>query len=63
MKPTMVQILSGPHKGRIARIYSTWQRGTVRVELGEEEKEKFKDIFGPAQLLMEKKAEPTPSGA
>jgi hypothetical protein len=48
-----VQILSGPHKGRISRVYSTWQGNTLRVELGAREKDEFKDIFSPAQLLRE----------
>lgn len=46
-----VQILCGPHKGRISRVYSTWQGNTLRVELSASEKEKCKDIFSPAQLL------------
>ena len=53
-----VQILSGSHKGRIARVYSTWQGNTLRVELGAKEKEEFKDIFSPAQLLRDGSAEP-----
>ncbi len=53
-----VQILSGPHKGRISRVYSTWQGNTLRVELGTREKDEFKDIFSPAQLLREEIAEP-----
>jgi hypothetical protein len=48
-----VQILSGPHKGRVSRVYSTWQGNTLRVELGAREKDEFKDIFSPAQLLRE----------
>lgn len=48
-----VQILSGSHKGRISRVYSTWQGDTLRVELSAKEKEQFKDIFSPTQLLRE----------
>jgi hypothetical protein len=54
-----VRILSGAHKGRIARVYSTWQGNTLRVELGAREKEEFKDIFSPAQLLRDGSAEPS----
>ena len=53
-----VQILCGPHKGRVSRVYSTWQGNTLRVELGAKEKEEFKDIFSPAQLLRAGSAEP-----
>jgi len=55
-----VQILCGPHKGRISRVYSTWQGNTLRVELSASEKEKFKDIFEPAQLLRADKMESEP---
>jgi len=53
-----VQILSGPHRNRISRVYSTWQGNTLRVELSAKEKEEFKDIFSPAQLLRVQRAEP-----
>ena len=53
-----VQILSGPHRGRISRVYSAWQGNTLRVELGASEKEEFRDIFSPDQLLREQRAEP-----
>jgi hypothetical protein len=46
-----VQIIAGRHAGTVTRVYSTWQCGTLRVELGEEASEDFKDIYGPAQLL------------
>jgi len=57
----MVQILSGPHKGRVVRIYSKWQGNSVRVELGEQEKETFGDVFSPHKLIREKNAEPSPA--
>ena len=66
-----VQILCGSHSGRVARVYSSWQGDTVRVELGEIEKQGFRDIFSPMQLLREQDREPgappnggpaTPSG-
>ena len=46
-----VCILSGPHKGRIVRVYSRWRGNTVRVELGGQAKELYRDIFSPTQLL------------
>jgi hypothetical protein len=48
-----VQILVGRHRGRVVRVYSGWRDDCVRVELGEREAEKFKDIFDPIQLLRE----------
>lgn len=47
----MIYIIAGKHKGKITRVYSLWQHGTVRVELTEKEKETFKDIFAPSCLL------------
>ena len=46
-----VYIIAGRHKGKVARVYSMWQGGTVRLELGDEAKETFKDIFGGNELL------------
>lgn len=48
-----VRILAGRHKNRVVRVYSEWKNDSVRVELGENEKEKFEDIFDPVQLLRE----------
>ena len=46
-----VRILAGRHKDRVVKVYSTWRDDSVRVELGEKEKEKFKDIFSFIELL------------
>jgi hypothetical protein len=46
-----VQILSRSHRGRVSRVYAEWQGGTVRVELGDQAKETFKDIFHHSELL------------
>ena len=48
-----VRILAGRHKDRVVRVYSEWRHDSVRVELGEREKEKFTDIFSSRQLLRE----------
>jgi hypothetical protein len=48
-----VQILSERHKGRIGQVYAIWQYGSLRVYLGEHEKEERKDIFSAWQLLRE----------
>jgi hypothetical protein len=45
-----VRVLSGRAKGSTAQIYSTWQGGTFRVDLGAAAKEHFADIFGAHQL-------------
>jgi hypothetical protein len=54
----MVQILVGPHRGRVTRVYSLWQGDAVRVELGEKEKASYSDVFGGTKLLKERGAEP-----
>jgi hypothetical protein len=48
-----VQILVGPYRGRVVRVYGGWRDDCVRVELGDKAGEKFKDIFDPIQLLRE----------
>lgn len=48
-----VRILVGRHKDRVVRVYSEWKDDSVRVELGEKEKDKFEDIFDSLQLLRE----------
>lgn len=50
-KGDMVIILVGQHKNKIVRVYEKSQGNTVRVDLGEEIKLKFKDIYSPFQLL------------
>jgi hypothetical protein len=41
-----VYILSGSHRDRIVRIYQLWdERGQVRVDLGEQAKQDFTDVF------------------
>jgi hypothetical protein len=49
-----VQILTGPYRGKISTVYSTWQGDSVRVSIGEEAKEDFSDVFYPEELLKEK---------
>jgi hypothetical protein len=55
-----VYIISGPHKGTITGIYSTWQGDTIRADLGPQAKDKFKDIFSAADLLRVHPPAPTP---
>lgn len=52
-----VRILAGPHRDRIVRVYSYWQGDSVRVELGEEEKNNYSDVFSPYQLMREEDAD------
>ena len=49
----MVVVLSRKHRGRRARVYDTWQGDAVRVEIGEEAKAGFQDIFGQYELLRQ----------
>jgi hypothetical protein len=52
-KGDRVQILIGPHRGTVTTVYSTSQGDSVRVVLGQDEENKYKDIFLPTQLLRE----------
>ena len=46
-----VQILIGPHRGFVTRIYELWPtRGQVRVDLGEQAKKEVKDVFLDVQV-------------
>ncbi len=47
----IVQIIAGPHRNRRSHVYSTWQHETVRVDLGEQAKAEYADIFAAFQLL------------
>ena len=53
-----VRILVGPHRDRIACVYARWQGDSVRVGLGEKEKEDWRDVFCSTQLLREESVEP-----
>ena len=46
-----VQIIGGKYDGTVTHIYSTWQGNAVRVDLGEQAKTSYRDVFGPTQLL------------
>ena len=45
-----VRVISRRERGRISQVYSAWQGNTVRIDLGEEAREKFDDIFGWHQI-------------
>ncbi len=47
----IVQIIAGRYRDRILRVYSSWQGDSVRVMLGQNEKDKFQDIFSPTELI------------
>lgn len=50
-----VQILTGLHRGRVARVYEVWgERNQVRVELGEQEKSETKDVFPHLEVFRER---------
>ena len=46
-----VRILSKPHRDRVVRVYASWEGSSVRVDLGQDERDKRKDIFYPWELL------------
>jgi hypothetical protein len=48
----LVEILHGPHRGKVVRVYSLGQGYSVSVELGDKEKESGKDIFAGTRLLL-----------
>jgi hypothetical protein len=51
-----VQILIGPHKGKIKKIYEIWsERKQVRVNLGEEEKNAVSDVFHFTEIFKSDK--------
>lgn len=60
-----VWILSGMHANTIARIYEIWdERGQVRLDLGEEAKNKVEDVYcavAVCRTKTHKAPRPTPS--
>lgn len=46
-----VRILTGRERGRVVRVYSNAQGNSVRVDLGEDAKARFKDIYGAHQVM------------
>ena len=46
-----VQILSGPHRGAVTRVYDCAQYERVRVELGKEAEENYTNVFAAYELL------------
>ena len=62
-----VLILAGPHKGNTAEVYEItvgqggWE--LARLDLGQERKERFRDIFEEYSVLKVKKEEPDSASA
>jgi hypothetical protein len=47
-----VRILVGRHAGQVATVYQIWpERGQVRVDLGEEARERTSDVFGYVAVM------------
>lgn len=46
-----VMVLAGPYADRVSIVYSMWQHDAVRVDLGEDAKSRFADIYGAYQLV------------
>jgi hypothetical protein len=50
-----VQILIGPYRDRVVRVYEIWpSRGQVRVELGEQAEKSVKDVFWNFEVCRER---------
>jgi hypothetical protein len=48
----LVQVIAGPHAGKIAAVYDEWpSRKQVRIDLGETESTEVKDVYSYVQLL------------
>lgn len=48
----LVQVITGPHAGTIARVYEEWpSRKEVRIDVGELEMREVKDVFSHVQLM------------
>lgn len=46
-----VEVLVGPHQGKVVRVRTAWQHDDVRVDLGTAAAERFEDVFGPLALI------------
>jgi hypothetical protein len=55
-----VQILVGPHQGKITCVYKEWkERNQVRVDLGDEAQRKVEDVFSYVELKKASSTAPT----
>jgi hypothetical protein len=49
-----VRVLVRRHRGRVVRVYDLWaERHQVRVELGDEERERVTDVFSYVEVCRE----------
>jgi hypothetical protein len=46
-----VYVISGKAKGMTTKVYTGWQGLSARIELGEEEKANFKDVYSSLSLI------------
>jgi len=46
-----VYIIVGRHRGEIRTVYSDWQGLSVRLDVGENEKKTFKDVYFSLRLI------------
>ena len=54
-----VLILAGSHRGRLVRVYEVWsERGQVRVDLDEQAKRDFQDIFSFLEVCRDRDPQP-----
>ena len=59
-KGDKVYIIAGRHKGEIREVYSCGQGLTVRLMIGEEERETFEDIYQSFSLMKGEQADLEP---
>jgi len=50
-----VVVISGPHRGKTLSIYEVWDRGDVRLELGESARSDFSDRFSSTEVFRASK--------
>jgi len=49
-----VRLLAGPHAGRVVWVYEVWgERGQVRVELGEQARDRVEDVYSDVEVCRE----------
>jgi hypothetical protein len=49
-----VRLLTGPHAGRVVRVYEIWaERNEIRVDLGEQARDRVEDVYAYVQVCRE----------
>ena len=61
-KGDRVYVIAGTAKGKVTEVYSGWQGLSARIELGEDKKPNFKDVYSSLRLIKIDGAEPHSPG-